>query len=43
LSLALIATSGVGKDAGIIIDVGGGESTLVDFLLDDGYTQLEGE
>ncbi len=39
LSLALIAASGVGKDAGII-DVGGGASTLVDFLLDDGYTRL---
>jgi len=39
LSLALIATSGVGKDAGII-DVGGGASTLVDFLLDDGHTRL---
>ena len=39
LSLALIAASGVGKDAGII-DVGGGASTLVDFLLDDGYSQL---
>jgi len=39
LSLALITASGVGKDAGII-DVGGGSSTLVDFLLDDGYTRL---
>ena len=39
LSLALIAASGVGKDAGII-DVGGGASTLVDFLLNDGYTRL---
>jgi len=39
LSLALIAASGLGKDAGII-DVGGGASTLVDFLLDDGYTRL---
>lgn len=39
LSLALIAASGVGKDA-CIIDVGGGASTLVDFLLDDGYTRL---
>jgi trans-aconitate methyltransferase len=39
LSLALIAASGVTKDAGII-DVGGGASTLVDFLLDDGYTRL---
>ena len=39
LSLALIAASDVGKDAGII-DVGGGASTLVDFLLDDGHTRL---
>jgi hypothetical protein len=39
LSLALIAASGLGKDAGII-DVGGGASTLVDFLLDDGHTRL---
>ena len=39
LSLALIAASAVGKDAGII-DVGGGASTLVDFLLDDGHTRL---
>lgn len=39
VSLALIAASGVSKDAGII-DVGGGASTLVDFLLDDGYTRL---
>jgi hypothetical protein len=39
LSLALITASGVSKDAGII-DVGGGASTLVDFLLDDGYTRL---
>ena len=39
LSLALIAASGVGKDAGIL-DVGGGASTLIDFLLNDGYTQL---
>lgn len=39
LSLSLIAASGVPKDAGII-DVGGGASTLVDFLLDEGYTQL---
>jgi hypothetical protein len=38
LSLALIAASGVGKDAGII-DVGCGASTLVDFLLDDGHTR----
>ena len=39
LSLSLIAASGVGKNAGII-DVGGGASTLVDFLLDDGHTRL---
>ena len=39
LSLALIAASGVGKDAGII-DVGGGASTLIDFLLDDGHMRL---
>ena len=39
LSLAHIAASGKGKDAGII-DVGSGASTLVDFLLDDGHTRL---
>lgn len=39
ISLALIAASGLGKDAGVI-DVGGGASTLVDFLLDDAYTPL---
>ena len=39
LSLALIAASGLVKDAGII-NVGGGASTLVDFLLDDGHTRL---
>jgi ubiquinone/menaquinone biosynthesis C-methylase UbiE len=39
LSLALIAASGISKDAGII-DVGGGTSTLVDFLLDNGFTRL---
>jgi SAM-dependent methyltransferase len=39
LSLALIAAAGVSKDAGII-DVGGGASMLVDFLLDDGFTRL---
>ena len=39
LSLALIAASGVGKDARII-DVGGGASTLIDFLLDDGHARL---
>jgi trans-aconitate methyltransferase len=36
LSLALIATSGVSKDGGIV-DVGGGASTLVDCLLSAGY------
>jgi len=39
VSLALIAASGISKDTGII-DVGGGASTLVDFLLDEGYTRL---
>ena len=38
-SLDLIAASGISKDAGII-DVGGGASTLVDWLLDGGYTHL---
>lgn len=39
VSLALIAASGVSKDAGII-DVGGGASVLVDFLLGAGYSRL---
>ena len=39
VSLAMITASGVSRDAGII-DVGGGASTLVDFLLDDGYSNL---
>ena len=39
VSLALVAASGVGKDAGII-DVGGGASVLVDHLLDLDYTNL---
>jgi trans-aconitate methyltransferase len=39
LSLELIEASGVSRDAGII-DVGGGASTLVDHLLDAGYTAL---
>jgi len=39
LSLALITESGVSKDAGII-DIGGGASPLVDFLLDAGYSRL---
>lgn len=38
-SLKLIEASGVAKDAGII-DVGGGASVLVDFLLDTGFTRL---
>lgn len=39
LSLALIAASGVARDA-CIIDVGGGASVLVDHLLDLGYLRL---
>lgn len=39
ISLKLIEASGVGKDAGII-DVGGGASVLVDFLLDAGFSKL---
>jgi hypothetical protein len=39
LSLALIAASGLSKDAGVI-DVGGGASTLIDCLLDAEYTRL---
>ena len=39
LSLRLIKSSGVAKDAGII-DVGGGASPLVDCLLDEGYSPL---
>lgn len=38
-SLRLIEACGVGKSDGII-DVGGGASVLVDFLLDAGYSQL---
>lgn len=38
-SLELIEQSGVGKDASII-DVGGGASTLVDDLIDKGYSAL---
>jgi SAM-dependent methyltransferase len=38
-SLALIASSAVGRDSGII-DVGGGSSTLADCLLDAGFTRL---
>ncbi|MBI5374437.1 MAG: class I SAM-dependent methyltransferase [Candidatus Schekmanbacteria bacterium] len=39
LSLELIDTSGLNKNGGII-DIGGGASTLVDYLLDAGYTKL---
>ncbi len=39
LSLRLIASSGVDKHAGII-DVGGGASSLVDCLLDQGYSPV---
>lgn len=39
ISLKLIEACGVGRDDGII-DVGGGASVLVDFLLDAGYMQL---
>ena len=39
MSMRLIHASGLGRDAAII-DVGGGASTLVDDLLDDGYTNL---
>lgn len=39
LSLAIIASSGIEKDAGVI-DVGGGTSALVDSLLDDGYRRI---
>jgi ubiquinone/menaquinone biosynthesis C-methylase UbiE len=39
ISLKLIEASGVGKDAGVI-DVGGGASVLVDFLLDAGFSKL---
>jgi hypothetical protein len=38
-SLEFIHASSVGKDAAII-DVGGGESRLVDALLDEGYSQI---
>ena len=38
-SLQLIEACGVGKQEGII-DVGGGASVLVDFLLDAGFTRL---
>lgn len=39
LSLDLIDRSGVDK-SGYIIDVGGGESTLIDFLLKNGYEDI---
>lgn len=39
LSLGFIQASTIGKDAAII-DVGGGESRLVDALLDEGYTDV---
>lgn len=38
-SLALIRATGVARDAGII-DVGGGDSRLVDVLVEEGYTDL---
>jgi ubiquinone/menaquinone biosynthesis C-methylase UbiE len=38
-SVQLIEQAGVARDAGII-DVGGGASTLVDDLLDEGYTKV---
>ncbi|NIN70718.1 MAG: methyltransferase domain-containing protein [Gemmatimonadetes bacterium] len=38
-SLRMIEASGVGPD-GLIIDVGGGASTLVDYLLDAGYKNV---
>lgn len=39
LSLELIRHAGYGKDARII-DIGGGDSRLADWLLEDGYTQI---
>lgn len=39
ISLQLIESSGVGKEAGVI-DVGGGASVLVDFLLQAGFSKL---
>jgi SAM-dependent methyltransferase len=38
-SLDLIHATGLGKDARII-DIGGGDSNLVDFLLDEGYQNI---
>jgi SAM-dependent methyltransferase len=39
ISLGLIRQCGTGRDARVI-DVGGGTSRLVDYLLDDGYTSV---
>lgn len=39
MSMRLIRASGLGRDAAII-DVGGGTSTLVDDLLNEGYTHV---
>ncbi len=39
MSMRFIRASGLGRDAAIL-DVGGGASTLVDDLLDGGYTQV---
>lgn len=39
LSLELIRSSGLGKDARII-DIGGGDSRLVDWLLEEDYTNI---
>ncbi|WP_343659867.1 class I SAM-dependent methyltransferase [Chryseobacterium sp.] len=38
-SLDFITSSGLGKDASII-DIGGGDSNLVDFLLEEGYKNI---
>ena len=38
ISLKLIAATGIGKTQGVI-DVGGGASVLVNFLLDEGFTR----
>ena len=38
-SLDFILSSGLGKDASII-DIGGGDSNLVDFLLEEGYENI---
>ncbi|MDE2078083.1 MAG: class I SAM-dependent methyltransferase [Burkholderiales bacterium] len=39
MSMRMVHASGISRDAAII-DVGGGASTLVDDLFDDGYTNL---